>query len=86
MSDGKRTVNFSSSKKLSEVTVGVLAVQGSFYEHVVALHRLNDDIYSSFNSNINESVEEKITLNVIDIRSSKDVVAEMDGLIIPGRN
>ena len=68
----------------SEVVIGVLAVQGSFHEHIVALNRLNDDIYS-VESKLNELNKKKnIKLKVVDIRSAKDVIPDMRGLIIPG--
>jgi len=30
----------------NEITIGVLAVQGSFYEHIDAITRLNSDVYA----------------------------------------
>ena len=72
-----------SSDKINEVAIGVLAVQGSFYEHIVALNRLNDEIYSS-RLKLNESKEENVRIKVVDIRSSKDIIPQMRGLIIPG--
>ena len=83
MNSRKYLSEFNSSEKLREVTIGVLAVQGSFYEHIVALNRLSDDI--TINVSTAESSEDKIKLKVIDIRSSKDVKSEMRGLIIPGK-
>ena len=30
----------------NEITIGVLAVQGSFYEHIDAITRLKSDVYA----------------------------------------
>ena len=66
-----------------EVMIGVLAVQGSFSEHIEALKKLGDEIYS-IDSKVKDSNKEDIKLKVVDIRSSKDVSSKMRGLIIPG--
>ena len=75
-----------------EVTVGVLAVQGSFAEHVIALNRLNQKVYGKNSGGggsaiIHNKEDEQmgVRLGVIEIRSSKDIDDEMQGLIIPGK-
>ena len=79
----KKNIDF--SKRIpTEVTIGVLAVQGSFNEHIVALERLNDVAYSSRLQNT-DSLHKNIEIKVTEIRSSKDICSNMKGLIIPGR-
>ena len=79
----KKNIDF--SKRIpTEVTIGVLAVQGSFNEHIVALERLNDVAYSSRLQNT-DSLHKNIEIKVTEIRSSKDICPNMKGLIIPGR-
>ena len=73
-----------SKRSPAEVTIGVLAVQGSFNEHIVALERLNDVAYSSRLQNT-DSLHKNIEIKVTEIRSSKDICSNMKGLIIPGR-
>ena len=70
-------------KTQCEIIIGVLAVQGSFSEHIDALKQLSDNV-TSMHSKINESNKKNIKLKVVDIRSSKDVNSKMRGLIIPG--
>ena len=65
----------------NEITIGVLAVQGSFYEHIDAITRLKSDVYAK---NENGLKNERLKIKVIDIRSSQDVSPNMRGLIIPG--
>jgi glutamine amidotransferase PdxT len=79
------TQNFESNsfKTQCEIIIGVLAVQGSFYEHIDALKQLSDNV-TSMHSKINESNNKNIKLKVVDIRSPKDVSSKMRGLIIPG--
>ena len=73
-----------SKRSPAEVTIGVLAVQGSFNEHIVALERLNDVAYSSRLQNT-DSLHKNMKIKVTEIRSSKDICPNMKGLIIPGR-
>ena len=73
-----------SKRSPAEVTIGVLAVQGSFNEHIVALERLNDVAYSSRLQNT-DSLHKNMKIKVTEIRSSKDICSNMKGLIIPGR-
>lgn len=54
------------------ITVGILEVQGAFLEHRVALH------------NAAKSLNHKIDLRIVEVRTSDDVKQELDGLIIPG--
>lgn len=75
---------FVSSEKTLEVIVGVLAVQGSFAEHVLALNRLNDGGYLSTNFIENDESRQNINIKVLEIRSSRDVHVDMHGLVIPG--
>ena len=65
----------------NEITIGVLAVQGSFYEHIDAITRLKSDVYAK---NENGLKNERLKIKVVDIRSSQDVSPNMRGLIIPG--
>ena len=81
--DSKKNTNFS-KRSPAEVTIGVLAVQGSFNEHIVALERLNDVAYSSRLQNT-DSLHKNMKIKVTEIRSSKDICPNMKGLIIPGR-
>ena len=81
--DSKKNTNFSKWSP-AEVTIGVLAVQGSFNEHIVALERLNDVAYSSRLQNT-DSLHKNMKIKVTEIRSSKDICSNMKGLIIPGR-
>ena len=79
----KKNIDF--SKRIpAEVTIGVLAVQGSFNEHIVALERLNGVAYSSRLQNT-DSLHKNMKIKVTEIRSSKDICPNMKGLIIPGR-
>ena len=64
-----------------EIVIGVLAVQGSFYEHIDAITRLKNDVYAK---NVNGLKDKSVKIKVVDIRSSKDVSSKMRGLIIPG--
>ena len=66
------------------MTIGVLAVQGSFNEHIIALKRLNDVVYNSQIENI-DPLHKTTKIKVTEIRSSKDICSNMKGLIIPGR-
>ena len=66
----------------NEITIGVLAVQGSFYEHIDAITRLKSDVYAK---NENGLKNKRVKIKVVDIRSSQDVSTNMRGLIIPGR-
>ena len=66
----------------NEITIGVLAVQGSFYEHIDAITRLKSDVYAK---NENGLKNEGVKIKVVDIRSSQDVIPNMRGLIIPGK-
>ena len=66
----------------NEIVIGVLAVQGSFYEHIDAITRLKSDVYAK---NENGLKNKRVKIKVVDIRSSQDVSTNMRGLIIPGR-
>ena len=84
--DGAR----SSSKKDAfaqrcEILIGVLAVQGSFYEHINAITRLKDDVYAHTLLDVNGLKVKNVEIKVVDIRSPKDVSSTMRGLIIPGK-
>ena len=79
----KKNIDFS-NRSPAEVTIGVLAVQGSFNEHIVALERLNHVAYSSRLQNT-DSLHTNMKIKVTEIRSSKDICSNMKGLIIPGR-
>ena len=68
----------------NEVVIGVLAVQGSFYEHIEAITRLKNDVYTKSKINVNGITSKNVKIRVVDIRSSKDVSNKMRGLIIPG--
>ena len=68
----------------NEVVIGVLAVQGSFYEHIEAITRLNYDVYAKSKLNVNGIRSKNVKLKAVDIRSPKDVGSTMRGLIIPG--
>ena len=68
----------------NEVVIGVLAVQGSFYEHIEAITRLKNDVYAKSKLNVNGIRSKNVKLKVVDIRSPKDVSSKMRGLIIPG--
>ena len=81
--DSKKNTNFS-KRSPAEVTIGVLAVQGSFNEHIFALKRLNDVVYNSQIENI-DPLHKTTKIKVTEIRSSKDICSNMKGLIIPGR-
>ena len=81
--DSKKNTNFS-KRGPAEVTIGVLAVQGSFNEHIIALKRLNDVVYNSQIENI-DPLHKTTKIKVTEIRSSKDICSNMKGLIIPGR-
>ena len=81
--EAKKNVELS-KRSPAEVTIGVLAVQGSFNEHIVALERLNDVAYSSRLQNT-DSLHKNMKIKVTEIRSSKDICSNMKGLIIPGR-
>ena len=79
-----------SSEKISidnqcEILIGVLAVQGSFYEHINAITRLKDDVYTNSLSDANGLKVKNVQIKIVDIRSPKDVSANMRGLIIPGK-
>ena len=77
--------NLSLSKRNpTEVIIGVLAVQGSFNEHILALKRLNDVQFLQELENT-DSLHKNIKIEVTEIRSSKDIRSHMKGLIIPGR-
>ena len=65
----------------NEITIGVLAVQGSFYEHIDAITRLTSDVYAK---NENGLKSKRVKIKVVDIRSSRDVSPNVQGLIIPG--
>jgi len=67
-----------------EILIGVLAVQGSFYEHINAITRLKDDVYTNSLSDANGLKVKNVQIKIVDIRSPKDVSANMRGLIIPG--
>ena len=66
------------------VSIGVLAVQGSFNEHIIALKRLNDIQFGSELENTDSS-HKNIKIEVTEIRSSEDIQLHMKGLIIPGK-
>ena len=68
----------------NEVLIGVLAVQGSFYEHIEAITRLKNDVYAKSKLNVYGITSKNVKIRVVDIRSSKDVSSKMRGLIIPG--
>jgi len=75
---------FSNTKPIDteiEIVIGVLAVQGSFYEHIDSITRLKNDVYAK---NVNGLKDKSLKIKVVDIRSSKDVSSKMRGLIIPG--
>ena len=81
--DSKKNTNFSKWSP-AEVTIGVLAVQGSFNEHIIALVRLNDVAYNFRLENI-DPLHKTVKIKVTEIRSAKDICSNMKGLIIPGR-
>ena len=58
-----------------KLKVGVLAVQGSFVEHVSALKELDrSESGGEFN------------LEIVEVRSAKNVTKDLVGLIIPGNS
>lgn len=59
------------------VSVGVLALQGGFLEHLSLLHKSAD--YLQHSSKFNQ----KVTFNFVEVRNPQDL-AQCDALIIPG--
>ena len=55
------------------VTVGVLALQGSFEEHIKSLERVR----------LEQRIEH-LDIIVVEIRTAEDVAEDLRGLIIPG--
>ena len=62
----------SAEDKKSAFTIGVLAVQGAFAEHLTALQSAIKQLNCPF------------TLKFWDVRSLCDITSDMIGLIIPG--
>lgn len=62
---------------MTVVTVGVLALQGGFLEHLTLLHRSAQYLQSA------PSIGAKYTFDLIEVRTPQDL-ARCDGLIIPG--
>ena len=57
--------------------IGVLAVQGAFYEHIQALNK----VYRQIKVNQTHYVE----MEILEVRCANDLSDSMDGLIIPGK-
>ena len=55
-----------------KLTVGVMAVQGAFLEHQVALERAA------------EQLSQRPLLTVREVRHADDITSDIQGLIIPG--
>ena len=61
---------------IPDIKVGVLACQGSFFEHVSALQDVNK---------LENENGKRFKLEVIEIRSPKDIQYDLKALIIPGK-
>ena len=61
---------------IPDIKVGVLACQGSFSEHVSALKDLDK---------LENGNGKRFKLEVVEIRSSKEIQPDLKALIIPGK-
>lgn len=73
MFDEHRQQNGSMSETRKQLRIGVLAIQGAFFEHRAAL------LKAAKNSTFSKDIE----VEVVDIREP-DQLLELDGLILPG--
>lgn len=64
-------------ESLTNITVGVLALQGGFSEHISHLHRCVKILSES------RDVDSKFSFKIVEVRTASEIEV-LDGIIVPG--